>query len=130
MGRLCRLDGHDRAALDRSARRQPRQPEGHHQAPDERERRGDQEGELEARDERRVGGGPAWRRSEFVREVAIAARMASPRAPPNSRAVLTRPEASPASWGATPATALIVAGTKARPIPSAVNSDGNSIAPT
>ena len=62
--------------------------------------------------------------------MAIAARMASPSAPPNSRAVLTSPEARPASWGATPATALIVAGTKASPIPSAVSSDGNSIVPT
>ena len=44
-------------------------------------------------------------RSELVCAVAIAASTASPSAPPNSREVLTSPEASPASVGATPATA-------------------------
>src|ERR1700741_5152663 len=43
--------------------------------------------------------------------------MATPSAVPVCRAVLLRPEASPASCSATPASAATVAVTKARPIP-------------
>ena len=43
--------------------------------------------------------------------------MATPSAPPIWKAVLLRPEASPDSWSATPASAATVAVTKARPIP-------------
>ena len=43
--------------------------------------------------------------------------MAAPSAVPICRAVLLRPEASPASCSATPASAATVAVTQARPIP-------------
>ncbi len=95
-----------------------RQPEHRHQHADQRERR------------RRSGtrgrsrwSSAAWQRRSstwtlaFVRAAAIAARIARPSAPPNSREVLTSPEASPASPGSTPATAAIVAGTNERPMP-------------
>jgi hypothetical protein len=50
--------------------------------------------------------------------------MASPSAPPTCREVLTSPDASPASRDGTPATAAIVTGTKARPMPMATIADG------
>ena len=59
--------------------------------------------------------------------MASAARIARPSAPPNSREVFTRPEASPASSWSTPATAAIVTGTNARPSPIATSSDGARI---
>ena len=55
------------------------------------------------------------RASESRRELAIAARIARPSAPPICWQVLIRPDARPASCGSTPATAAIVIGTNAKP---------------
>ena len=55
-----------------------------------------------------------------MRCVAIVASAASPSEPPTWREVLTRPEASPASERATPATAAMVTGTNESPRPVVV----------
>ena len=65
-----------------------------------------------------------------VFEFAIEARIARPSAPPTCCDVLISPDARPASCGATPLTAPIVIGTKAKPSPTAAISDGNRMSPT
>src|SRR4051794_1351786 len=67
-----------------------------------------------------AGGSARWPARSDVRATAMVARIASPSEPPICRAVLTRPDASPASCGALPAIAAMVTGTNARPTPSAV----------
>ena len=78
----------------------------------------DHERGLEALGQR-VGMRDAGLSSESRRELAIAARIARPSAPPICCDVLIRPEARPASCGSTPATAAIVIGTNAKPRPNA-----------
>ena len=58
------------------------------------------------------------------------ARIARPSEPPICRDVFTRPEARPASSGRAPVIAAIVTGTKERPIPADVTSDGPRMSPT
>ncbi len=58
--------------------------------------------------------------------VATVAMMARPRAPPTWRVVLIRPEASPASWGGTPAVADRVIGTNDIPSPKPISTTGPS----
>ena len=99
----------------------------HAHEPDERDERAD-EGEPGADDEGALvaAGQRGSRRSRpaparsLVRWVAMVASAASPSEPPTWREVLTRPEASPASERATPATAAMVTGTKESPRPVVV----------
>ena len=56
-----------------------------------------------------------------MRESAIVLSTASPSAPPISREVFSRPEASPLWRPGTPCIATIVAGTSEKPMPSAVS---------
>ena len=55
-----------------------------------------------------------------VTVAAIVVTAAMPTAPPIWRVVLIRPEAMPASGGATPCSAAIVTGTNVRPRPTPV----------
>ena len=64
--------------------------------------------------------------TSLVRLLAIVARIARPSAPPICWAVLTSPDARPASCGRVPVTAAIVTGTKDRPRPIAASSEGPS----
>jgi hypothetical protein len=57
-------------------------------------------------------------------EVAIDARIATPRAPPTCWEVLMSPEARPAWSGRVPVTAAIVTGTNEKPRPTAASSEG------
>ena len=57
----------------------------------------------------------AW----VTRVVEMVERIASPSDPPTCCVVLSRPEASPESWGATPVVAAIVIGTNDIPRPIA-----------
>src|SRR3954452_10978421 len=52
-------------------------------------------------------------------DVAIVVSTARPIAPPTNRDVLSRPDARPLSAAGTPRTAMIVAGTSAKPSPNA-----------
>ena len=54
-----------------------------------------------------------------VRVVAIVERIATPTAPPICCEVLISPEARPASWACTPASAAIEIGTNEKPRPTA-----------
>ena len=62
----------------------------------------------------------ASRASPRVWPLAIVLRIARPSAPPISRDVLSRPEATPLCALATPCMATIVDGTSEKPMPSAV----------
>ena len=98
------LDGHARR-LGRLARARPRsrarKPEGRDERADEGEAAGDDERDLEAVGECGVDADAGMELAVGLRG-GIAARIARPSAPPNIREVLTRPEARPASCGATP----------------------------
>jgi hypothetical protein len=65
------------------------------------------------------GGGSPASSSEVARDVKIVAATATAMAPPICWLVLSRPEASPAWWGATPAKAAIVTGMNEKTIPTA-----------
>ena len=67
---------------------------------------------------------PAEAMTSSVRELAIVASTARPKAPPICCEVLISPLARPDSCSRTPETAAIVVVTKANPSPKAASSDG------